>query len=229
MRLSTVKADRRTLFSYCQSPKICLLPDLPMSRTGLFFEEFPPTSTDSWIDAIETELKGRVSVDDLTWHPEPDLDVRPFYRREDVRTETHPQIRRRTRWLICDRIYLSPGMDLAPEVEVMKESGADAVELILPMTMDGDEIDLSALEGLNKPIFLFGEYASLELHIDSLIGSVSLPSVSLLYDPICRLFTDPSYEFSPVSPHPPVYCRVLPAGSDSSVDGELMPHASPRN
>ena len=169
-----------------------------MSRPGLFFEEFPPTSTDSWIDAIETEFKGGVSVDDLTWHPEPDLDVRPFYRREDVRTETHPQIRRRTRWLICDRIHLSPGMDLAPEVEVMKESGADAVELILPTTTGDEQIDLSALEGLNTPIFLFGEYASLELHIDSLIGCVSLPSVSLLYDPISRLFTDPSFEFSPI-------------------------------
>ncbi len=49
--------------------------------------EFPPVTTDQWLEAIRKDLKGADFAETLLWRGPGGLIVKPFYRREDV---THP-------------------------------------------------------------------------------------------------------------------------------------------
>src|SRR5271165_3602275 len=48
-----------------------------------FLKEFPPVSREAWEAAIGEDLKGAGPAK-LTWHAEDGLDLKPFYRAEDV-------------------------------------------------------------------------------------------------------------------------------------------------
>jgi methylmalonyl-CoA mutase len=46
--------------------------------------EFPPVSTDTWEQAIAADLKGADYAEKLIWHSPEGIDVKPYYRAEDV-------------------------------------------------------------------------------------------------------------------------------------------------
>jgi methylmalonyl-CoA mutase len=46
--------------------------------------EFPPVTTDKWEAAIRRDLKGADYASRLIWHAEDGLDVKPYYRAEDL-------------------------------------------------------------------------------------------------------------------------------------------------
>ena len=55
--------------------------------TGLkenFFSEFPPVSTEEWIAKITADLKGGIFDKKLIWRTSERIDIKPFYRKEDV-------------------------------------------------------------------------------------------------------------------------------------------------
>lgn len=48
------------------------------------FSEFPPVSTETWMEAITADLKGAPFEKKLIWRSKEGIDVRPFYRAEDI-------------------------------------------------------------------------------------------------------------------------------------------------
>lgn len=48
------------------------------------FEQFPPVTTQEWIDKINSDLKGADFNKRLVWKTSEGFDVRPFYRSEDI-------------------------------------------------------------------------------------------------------------------------------------------------
>jgi methylmalonyl-CoA mutase len=52
--------------------------------TESLFHEFPPVTTDEWEAAIQRDLKGADYASRLVWHAEDGLDVKPYYRAEDL-------------------------------------------------------------------------------------------------------------------------------------------------
>ena len=59
------------------------------------FSEFPPVSTEQWMNQIITDLKGADFEKKLVWKTNEGFDVRPFYRAEDIQdlktTESLPE------------------------------------------------------------------------------------------------------------------------------------------
>ena len=49
------------------------------------FSEFPPVSTEQWMDQIVKELKGADFEKKLVWKTGEGFDVRPFYRADDIK------------------------------------------------------------------------------------------------------------------------------------------------
>lgn len=49
-----------------------------------FLSEFPPVSTEAWEQAIRGDLKGADYADKLIWHTADGIDVKPYYRAEDL-------------------------------------------------------------------------------------------------------------------------------------------------
>ena len=58
------------------------------------FSEFPPVSTQEWMDKITEDLKGADFEKKLVWRTNEGFKVQPFYRQEDLKdldTETNPE------------------------------------------------------------------------------------------------------------------------------------------
>ena len=48
------------------------------------FSDFPPVSTDAWMEKVTADLKGADFEKKLVWRTNEGFNVRPFYRREDL-------------------------------------------------------------------------------------------------------------------------------------------------
>ena len=47
-------------------------------------DEFPPVTTEEWEHVIHQDLKGANYVKKLIWHAPEGIEVKPYYRREDI-------------------------------------------------------------------------------------------------------------------------------------------------
>ena len=54
------------------------------NKKQLLFSDFPPVSTQEWMDKITTDLKGADFEKKLIWKTNEGFNVRPFYRNEDL-------------------------------------------------------------------------------------------------------------------------------------------------
>ena len=60
-----------------------------MAEEKRLFAEFPPVSTEEWMAKIEADLKGADFERKLVWRSREGIDVRSFYREEDMKTISH--------------------------------------------------------------------------------------------------------------------------------------------
>jgi methylmalonyl-CoA mutase len=56
-----------------------------MNKKSKLFEEFPPVSTQQWMDKITADLKGADYNRKLVWKTNEGIDVQPFYREENLK------------------------------------------------------------------------------------------------------------------------------------------------
>ncbi|MDR9419752.1 methylmalonyl-CoA mutase subunit beta [Gracilimonas sp.] len=77
-------------------------------KNELSFDEFPPISTDEWEAVIEKDLKGKDYKETLSWNPENELEVLPFYRREHLEelSRSPKPVRASTGWTILQPILV---------------------------------------------------------------------------------------------------------------------------
>ena len=94
------------------------------------FHSFEPTPTSDWIAAVEMELGPNRAFESLVWTLEPGIDVRPFYRRNDVSHHAAPLAGEHAGWLICDEYPVFDIESSEPYIEDALNGGADTVELI---------------------------------------------------------------------------------------------------
>jgi methylmalonyl-CoA mutase len=48
------------------------------------FTDFPPVSTDEWIEVVTNDLKGADFQKKLVWRTKEGFNVKPFYRADDI-------------------------------------------------------------------------------------------------------------------------------------------------
>ena len=63
-----------------------------MDKKKKLFEQFPPVSTQQWMDKINADLKGADFNKKLVWKTREDLSVMPFYRQEDLDNLPHSNL-----------------------------------------------------------------------------------------------------------------------------------------
>lgn len=62
----------------------CLINNVMAENKEKLFSEFPPVSTEQWMEVITADLKGAPFDKKLIWRSKEGIDVRPFYRAEDI-------------------------------------------------------------------------------------------------------------------------------------------------
>lgn len=151
------------------------------------FEEFPPVSTQQWMDKVIADLKGADFSKKLVWKTNEGIDVQPFYREEDLQKLDYlnslpgefPYIRgnkkNNNEWLVRQSIlvedlakanqkaltYLMKGVDSLAFVFAEKGeiSAADMSILLNDIQLDAVEVNFAGNVCSRKVTEAFVQYA----------------------------------------------------------------------
>ena len=132
-----------------------------MVKQEKLFEQFPPVSTEEWMDKIKSDLKGADFNKRLLWKTNEGFEVRPFYRREDAeglpfiasQPGEFPYIRGTKRhgnnWLIRQNIEVADYPSANRQALDISMKGADSLGFIIN---DPEDITEKNIESLLKGI-----------------------------------------------------------------------------
>lgn len=91
------------------------------------FQQFPPTTSEVWKNKIIKDLKGE-SFDKLIWHAQEDIEVLPFYSKEDnEKYQLNIPEKQTESWLIVERITVNDVMQANQNALFALQSGANAI------------------------------------------------------------------------------------------------------
>jgi methylmalonyl-CoA mutase len=166
-----------------------------MAQKEKLFDQFPPVSTKEWMDKITADLKGADFNKKLVWKTPEGLDVKPFYRMEDVvnlpyintKPGSFPYIRgtktENNDWLIRQNIEVTNYSKANRIALSILMKGIDSIGFIIadPVTVSEKNFDL-----LLERIFLGG----VELNFQTVGKAKEI--VDLLINYIKKSYSDPN-------------------------------------
>lgn len=122
-----------------------------------FFKDFPPISTQEWMDKINADLKGADFERKLVWRTQEGFNVRPFYRTADLEKLNHlgtlpgefPYVRgndnTKNEWFIRQDIVVKDPKKANEKALDALNRGADAIGYILECKKDYTKEDIKTL------------------------------------------------------------------------------------
>ena len=143
-----------------------------MATKEKLFDMFSPTSTHDWIEKITVDLKGADFEKKLVWRTNEGFNVKPFYRREDLKDIPHmgtlpgqfPYVRgtrEDNSWLIRQQISGNTPEELNKEALLAIDRGVDSIGLKVD-----NEVSVEYFEKLLKDIDL----KKVEVNITACMG-----------------------------------------------------------
>ena len=143
-----------------------------MATKEKLFDMFSPTSTHDWIEKITVDLKGADFEKKLVWRTNEGFNVKPFYRREDLKDIPHmgtlpgqfPYVRgtrEDNNWLIRQQILGETAEELNKEALLAINRGVDSIGVKV-----ANDVDEKYFEILFKDIDL----KKIEVNISSCMG-----------------------------------------------------------
>lgn len=114
-----------------------------MAKNENLFDQFPPVSTKEWMDKIAIDLRGEDFDEKLVWKMSEGLDVKPFYREEDIENLTHinalpgeyPYLRgtkvKDNNWLVRQNIEVSDYSEANRKALSILMKGVDSLGFII--------------------------------------------------------------------------------------------------
>ncbi|WP_183412751.1 methylmalonyl-CoA mutase small subunit [Microbacter margulisiae] len=158
-----------------------------MDHSNSLFSEFPPVSTQEWMDKINGDLKGADFEKKLVWRTNEGFNVRPFYREEDlVGLKAHGELpgkfpyvrgtKQTNSWQIRQKINVSnQNISAANEkATALLTHGVTSLEIAI----DADAISADSLKQLLKGI----DITKVELHFDTCVkAAVKLTELFVAY------------------------------------------------
>jgi methylmalonyl-CoA mutase len=175
-----------------------------MSKEKTLFNDFPPISTQEWIEKIEKDLKGKPYEKLIRKTPE-GFEIKPFYREEDLKDVSFvnsmpgdfPFVRgkniKENRWLVRQNINVDDINTANEKALKIRLNGVDSLGFILPENFKTDEKTIEKLlQNIRADVmelnFIGGDYLSIVKSIDALAKKYNreLDKVkgSVDYDPL---------------------------------------------
>ncbi len=121
------------------------------------FAEFPPISTQDWVDKIVKDLKGADYERSLVWQTNEGFKVRPFYRSEDIdklgyldgQPSVFPFVRgnqcEKNNWFIRQDIAVNSFADANKKALLLLTKGINAIGFVLDSSKQYSEADIAGL------------------------------------------------------------------------------------
>lgn len=120
------------------------------------FSEFPDITTEEWKEKIRADLKDRDAIQRLTQMSEEGIEVKPFYRKEDVEPMAYLQQVKNLKksgdasndWSICQDIFTGKDLDITRQhINEAVKGGAEAIRLHFPFNANDSIQSLNTLLG----------------------------------------------------------------------------------
>ncbi len=136
-----------------------------MVKKEKLFDQFPPVTTEEWMDKIRTDLKGADFNKRLVWRTNEGFEVKPFYRMEDVENLMYintlpgefPYLRgtkiRNNNWLVRQNIEVTNYSEANRKALAILMKGIDSLGFIIA---DPESINEKNFDLLLERIFLGG-------------------------------------------------------------------------
>jgi methylmalonyl-CoA mutase len=114
-----------------------------MGNNEKLFDQFPPVTTEEWMDKIHTDLKGADYNEKLVWKTDGGFEVKPFYRVEDIENLMYintlpgefPYIRgskiKNNNWLVRQNIEVSDYSEANSKALTILMKGVDSLGFII--------------------------------------------------------------------------------------------------
>jgi methylmalonyl-CoA mutase len=134
-----------------------------MSEKDKLFDQFPPVTTQDWMDKVQSDLKGADFNKKLVWKTNEGFDVKPFYRAEDTENLMYndtlpgefPYIRgtkiKDNSWYIRQSIEVSDYSEANKKALSILMKGVDSLGFIIA---DPESVSIENFEILLKDIHL---------------------------------------------------------------------------
>lgn len=132
-----------------------------MKKQEKLFEQFPPVTTEEWMDKIYADLQGADFNEKLVWKTNEGFEVKPFYRREDIENLMYintlpgefPYIRgskiKNNNWYIRQNIEVSDYSEANIKARTIMMKGIDSLGFIIT---DPESVSEKSFEILLKDI-----------------------------------------------------------------------------
>jgi len=174
-----------------------------MTQTHSLFSEFPPVSTQEWMEKINADLKGADFNKKLVWHTNEGFDVHPFYRKEDLEgLRTHAEIpgkfpfvrgtKQTNQWRIRQKIHVCKQCSDSAHAKILSmiENGITAIDI----SFDTNAVSIETLTKLLNHVDL----TKIELHLDTCVMS-AVTLVNLLVDYVKDQQIDPKKVYGTIN------------------------------
>ncbi|MBR2607834.1 MAG: methylmalonyl-CoA mutase small subunit [Bacteroidaceae bacterium] len=123
------------------------------------FSEFPPITTEEWMNKITEDLKGADFQKRLVWKTTEGFDLQPFYRKEDVAEETKNELpgvfpftrgcKQDNNWLIRQEIKEDDALLANQKAKLLLEKGCTSLGLSIKGSLVSATYINTMLEGID--------------------------------------------------------------------------------
>lgn len=152
------------------------------------FSEFNPTTANQWKEQLAKDLKG-VDFNQLVWHTNNNIDVNPFYTKEDLK-ETAVQVFNHSDWDICEHIMVFNEKEANAKALKALEGGASGIVFFIHQKINFQELIKNiSLEHIYSEFFLGYDALHVIDDLKSVYGKINPADKKLKcfisIDPLC--------------------------------------------
>lgn len=194
------------------------------SRQKLF-TEFPPVSTEQWMEKVTADLKGADFDKKLVWKTNEGFKVKPFYRSEDIEglstTDSLPGefpyvrgTKTTNAWLVRQEIEVANAAEANKKALEVLNKGVNSLGFIIPSELISSQTIDTLLKGINLEC--------VELNIRTCYRDAA-KAITLLADYVKKNNIDPVKVEGSVNFDP--FKRMLEKGQDAENIGASMAEA----
>lgn len=183
-----------------------------MNKREKLFEQFPPVSTEQWMEKINTDLKGADFFKKLVWKTREGLEIMPFYRQEDLEKLRHkaflpgdyPWVRgaqvSHNKWLIRQDIVVRDYAEANRKALEILMKGVNSLGFVIddPKTINAENITTLLKDVHMESVEINFSTAGMAMELFSTIESVlwskgtdiKKVNISIAADPLGRLLAN---------------------------------------
>ncbi len=217
-----------------------------MSERKKLFAEFPPVTTEQWMEKITADLKGADFDKKLVWRTNEGFSVKPFYRQEDLENlstlnNSEPGafpylrgVKTDNSWRVRQNIYVKDPVEANKKALDLLEKGVEAIGYDIPAKLVTEDNILTLIQNihLDKIEVNFNtQYTKYKLIVNTIVDLVLDQNLditkvqgSINYDPFQHLMLNKEFHVDSfhIACELVDMCKLLPEFKVLNINAQVL-------